>query len=316
MSGERVLITCRQMQSCIDEFRARLDEHELELVLPEIVQQPTEEDLMEVIGDFDGMIAGDDPLSARVLDRAKRMRIISKWGVGIDGIDLDAARALGIPVANTPGVFGGEVADIAIGYAIMLARQLHRIDASVRAGGWFKHEGRSLADKVLGVAGFGNIGQAIGMRGTGLAMRVVAHDVADDARSAASKIGVKILSRDELFRQSNFLVLSCPLTPETHHIVARHTLAQMQPGSFLINVSRGSLVDETALAQALDSGQLAAAALDVFEEEPLPANSPLRRFDQCVFGSHNASNTQEGVLRASAKAVENLLQGLDTPWRR
>jgi D-3-phosphoglycerate dehydrogenase len=311
MSGERVLITCRQMQNCIDEFLPRLNEHELELVLPEIVQQPSEDELIEIIGGFDGMIAGDDPLSARVLEHAKRMRIIAKWGVGIDGIDLDAARALGIPVVNTPGVFGGEVADLALGYVIMLARQLHRIDASVKAGGWFKHEGRSLAGKVLGVAGFGSIGQAVGARGKGFGMHVVAHDVADAAGAAAEDLGMVMLSRDELFEQSDFLVLCSPLTPETRHMVGERTLALMQPGSFLVNVGRGPLVDESALVEALDSGQVAAAALDVFEEEPLPATSGLRCFEQCVFGSHNASNTREGVLRASARAVENLLQGLD-----
>jgi D-3-phosphoglycerate dehydrogenase len=312
MSGERVLVTCRQMQNCIDEFLPRLNERELELVLPEIVQQPSEDDLIEIIGGFDGMIAGDDPLSARVLEHAKRMRIISKWGVGIDGIDLDAARERGIAVVNTPGVFGGEVADIALGYVIMLARQLHRIDASVKAGGWFKHEGRSLASKVLGIAGFGSIGQAVAQRGQGFGMHVVAYDVADAASTAAAELGVEMLDRDELFRQSDFLVLCSPLTPETRHMVSEDTLALMRPGSFLVNVGRGPLVDEPALIQALDSGQVAAAALDVFEQEPLPAASGLRRFEQCVFGSHNASNTREGVLRASAQAVENLLHGLDS----
>jgi D-3-phosphoglycerate dehydrogenase / 2-oxoglutarate reductase len=310
VSGERVLITCRQMQNCIDEFRSRLEEHELELVLPEIVQQPSEEGLIEIIGGFDGMIAGDDPLSGRVLEHAKRMRIISKWGVGIDGIDLDAAQALGIPVTNTPGVFGGEVADLALGYVIMLARQLHRIDASVRAGGWFKHEGRSLSDKALGIAGFGSIGQAVARRGQGFGMRVVAHDVADAASVAAEEMDVEMLGRDELFAQSDFLVLCSPLIPETRHMVNERTLALMQPGSYLVNVGRGPLVDESALVEALDSGRVVAAALDVFEEEPLPDSSPLRRFEQCVFGSHNASNTREGVLRASAKAVDNLLYGL------
>jgi D-3-phosphoglycerate dehydrogenase / 2-oxoglutarate reductase len=311
MSCERVLITCRQMQNCIDEFLPRLNEHQLELVLPEIVQQPSEEDLIEIIGGFDGMIAGDDPLSARVLEHAKRMRIISKWGVGIDGIDLDAASALGIPVVNTPGVFGGEVADIALGYVIMLARQLHRIDASVKAGGWFKHEGRSLSGKVLGIAGFGSIGQAVAQRGLGFGMRVVTHDVADAASAVADEMGVEMLGRGELFGLSDFLVLCSPLTPETRHMVNERTLALMQPGSYLVNVGRGPLVDEIALVQALESGLVAAAGLDVFEEEPLPAGSGLRRFEQCVFGSHNASNTREGVLRTSARAVENLLQGLD-----
>jgi D-3-phosphoglycerate dehydrogenase / 2-oxoglutarate reductase len=311
MSGERVLITCRQMQNCIDEFRPRLDERGLELVMPEVVQQPSEDDLIEIIGGFDGMIAGDDPLTARVLAQAKRMRIISKWGVGIDGIDLDAARRLGIPVVNTPGVFGGEVADLALGYVIMLARQLHRIDVSVKAGGWFKHEGRSLAGKVMGIAGFGSIGQATAQRGRGFGMRVVAQDVADGVSAAAAELSVEMLDRDELFRQSDFLVLCSPLTPETRHMVGKRTLALMQGGSFLVNVGRGPLIDEPALVEALASGQVAAAALDVFEHEPLPASSGLRRFEQCVFGSHNASNTREGVLRASARAVENLLHGLD-----
>jgi D-3-phosphoglycerate dehydrogenase / 2-oxoglutarate reductase len=311
MSGERVLITCRQMQNCIDEFLPRLNELGLDLVLPKIVQQPSEEDLIEIIGGFDGMIAGDDPLSARVLDHAKRMRIIAKWGVGIDGIDLFAARERGISVVNTPGVFGGEVADLALGYVIMLARQLHRIDASVRTGGWLKHEGVSLGGKVLGIAGFGSIGQAVARRGQGFGMRVVAHDVTDIAAAAAEDLGIKMLDRDELFRQSDFLVLCSPLTPETHHMAGERTLALMHPGSYLVNVGRGSLVDEPTLIEALDSGQVAAAALDVFEQEPLPATSGLRRFEQCVFGSHNASNTREGVLRASARAVENLLIGME-----
>jgi D-3-phosphoglycerate dehydrogenase / 2-oxoglutarate reductase len=310
MSGERILITCRQMQNCIDEFRPRLAERQLELVLPEIVQQPSEEDLIEIIGGFDGMIAGDDPLSARVLEHAKRMRIISKWGVGIDGIDLDAARTLGIPVLNTPGVFGGEVADLALGYVVMLARQLHRIDASVKAGGWFKYEGRSLDGKVLGIAGFGSIGQAVAARGKGFGMRILAHDISDAASAAAQELGVEMLSRDELFQQSDFLVLCSPLTPQTRHMAGESTLSLMQPGSYLINVGRGPLVDELALVRALESGRVEAAALDVFEQEPLPPDSGLRRFEQCVFGSHNASNTREGVLRTSARAVENLMQGL------
>ena len=131
------------------------------------------------------MIAGDDPLSARVLEHAKRMRIISKWGVGWTGSISTRHETGDIAVMNTPGVFGGEVADVAIGYVVMLARQLHRIDASVKAGGWFKHEGSSLDGKVLGIAGFGSIGQAVAARGRGFGMRVVAHDVADAAAVAA-----------------------------------------------------------------------------------------------------------------------------------
>ncbi len=313
MSGEHVLITCRQMQNCISEFLPALEERGLQLTMPDVVQQPSEDELIEIIGGFDGMIAGDDPLTARVLDHARRMRIISKWGVGIDGIDTKAARERGIAVTNTPGVFGGEVADVAIGYVVMVARQLHRMDASVRTGGWLKHEGISLAEKTLGVAGFGSIGQALASRGQGFGMRVVAHDVARATHATAVEMDVEMLDRDDLFRQSDFLVLCSPLTPETSHMVNERTLALMPSGSYLVNVARGPLVDEPALVRALESGRLAAAALDVFEQEPLPADSPLRHFEQCVFGSHNSSNTREGVLRASARAVENLLHGLNEP---
>jgi len=308
--GQRALITCLQMQNCFDEFRSAFEERGVEAVLPTVIQQPSEDELIEMIEDFDGMIAGDDPLTARVLAHARRMRIISKWGVGTDGIDQDAARAAGIEVTNTPAVFGGEVADVALGYVVMLARLLHCLDASVRAGGWLKHEGRSIAQNTLGIVGFGSIGQAVARRAMGFDLRVVAHDLAQSAHQAATNLGVAMVDRDAVFARSDFLVLCCPLTAETHHLVNARSLARMPPDSYLVNVARGPLVDEVALAEALQSGRLAAAALDVFEEEPLPADSPLRAFEQCVFGTHNGSNTREAVLRASALAVENLFDGL------
>jgi len=309
-SGGRVLITCRQMQNCYEDFRPAFEARALDVVLPAVVQQPSEDELIALIGDFDGMIAGDDPLTARVLGHARRMRIISKWGVGTNGIDREAARLADIQVTNTPAVFGDEVADVALGYVVMLARQLHRLHESVKTGGWLKHEGRSLAGSTLGIAGLGSIGQAVVRRAIGFGLEVIAHDVTDAARQAAARLGIAFVNRDDLFRRSDVLVLCCPLTPETRHLVDARSLALMAPASYVVNVARGALVDEAALAEALRSGHLAAAALDVFEEEPLPRSSPLRAFEQCVFGSHNGSNTTEAVLRASARAVENLFAGL------
>ncbi len=311
MTGPRVLITCRQMQNCIEEFRAGFDERGIKIELPDVVQQPTEDELIATIGDFDGMIAGDDPLTARVLEHATRMRIISKWGVGTDGIDKDAARARGIEVTNTPGVFGEDVADVALGFLVMLARQLHVIDASVKAGGWLKHEGRSINGKTMGVAGFGSIGQAVARRALGFGMHVLAHDIAEVAHAPAASLGVRLVDRDELFRRSEALVLCCPLTAGTRYLVNARTLALLPRGAYLVNVARGLLVEERALVEALRSGHVLAAGLDVFEDEPLPDNSPLREFAQCVFGSHNGSNSREGVLRASKRAVENLFAGLE-----
>jgi D-3-phosphoglycerate dehydrogenase len=300
------------MQNVFGRFSQRFDERGIAYDLPHVVQQPTEDELIAVIGDYDGMIAGDDSLSERVLSRAQRMRIISKWGVGTDGIDLDAARSLGIAVTNTPGVFGEDVADVAAGYLVVAARQLHRIHDSVASGGWFKHEGVGLTGKTLGIAGYGSIGTALARRGKGFGLSVIAHDVDGAARNRALNDGVEAVALEELFRRSDFLVLCLPLTSETRRIVDAGTLALMPDGSILVNVARGGLVDEDALVEALATGRLAAAALDVFAEEPLPTEHPLRQFPQCVLGSHNASNTREGVLRTSELAVDNLLSGLES----
>jgi D-3-phosphoglycerate dehydrogenase len=307
----RALIACRQMQDCFDLFASRLEALGIECVLPTVVQQLDEPELLTMIGEFDGMIAGDDHLTAAVLAQATRLKIVSKWGIGTDAIDLEAAARLGIRITNTPAVFGDDVADVAAGYLVLLARRLHLIDRSVRDGGWLKHRGTRLAERTLGIYGLGSIGRAVARRGHGFGMRVIGYDVAPASRTLAADAGIETVSEPhELFAGSDFLVLCAPATPETDHIVRAESLALMRVGSFLVNVSRGSLVDETALADALRAGQLAGAALDVFESEPLPTASRLRAFEGCVFGSHNASNTQEGVLRASELAVQNLIDGL------
>ena len=307
----RALIACRQMQDCFDAYRPRFDELSIEYVLPTVLQHMTEADLLPVIAEFDGMIAGDDHLTGGVLERAERIRIISKWGIGTDGIDLRAAKRLGIEVTNTPAVFGDDVADVAAGYLVMLARQLHVIDRSVRDGGWHKHCGVALSAKTLGIYGLGSIGRAVAQRGRGFGMRVTGFDVAPASAGVAAEQGVELMADPEaLFRSADFLVLCAPATPETRHIIDDVALGLMPVDSHVINVSRGALVDEDALADALDAGRLAGAALDVFEQEPLPAGSRLRGLSGCIFGSHNASNTELGVTRASERAVENLIRGL------
>jgi D-3-phosphoglycerate dehydrogenase len=306
----RVLITCRQMQNVYETFRPRFEAAGLEVDMPSVVQQPTEDELCAIIGQYDGMIAGDDPLTARVLAHADRMKIISKWGVGIDGIDLDAAAAKGIPVTNTPGAFGEDVADLALGYLLSLTRQIPRIHASVLEGGWLKVEGTRLTGRTAGIVAFGSIGQAVARRLKGFGTEVLALDPTPAAAEAARAMGVEMVERNALFARSSVIVLCAPLTPETRHIVNDETLGHVSPGSFLVNVGRGPLVDEEALERALSDGRISAAALDVFEVEPLSDQSPLRDYERCVFGSHNASNTAEGVLAASERAAQNLFIGL------
>jgi D-3-phosphoglycerate dehydrogenase / 2-oxoglutarate reductase len=310
MTLPRLLITCKQMQVELPVHLARLQDAGYEVVSPELLGQAfTEDELISLLPGVVGMIAGDDPLTAQVLKHGADLKVIIRWGIGMDSVDHDAARALGIRVQNTPGVFGEEVADAAFGYLLMLARGHHRVDAAVREGGWPKVEGTSLAGERLGVFGFGSIGRAVARRGRGFSMDVVACDpYAEPAHAEAA--GVSLVSLEELLHTSRFVVLASPLTPETHHVIDERTLALMRPEAYLVNVGRGPLVDEEALVRSLAAGAIAGAGLDVFEVEPLPDDSPLRSLSNVVLGAHNGSNTRQGVARASSEAVALLLDAL------
>lgn len=306
----RVLVSCRQMQRHIDSYAATFAELGISVDLPTVVQQLNETELVPIIEQYDGVIAGDDHFTSDVIARATRLRVISKWGVGVDNIDHEAARARGILVTNTPGVFADEVADVAMAYVTGLARRLHLIDRLVRAGQWPRIEGESLAGKTLGVIGFGAIGAATASRAEAAGMRVICHDVNPAAAAAARVRGIESVSLRELLGVSRFVLLACALTSDNRRMISAAELAALTSGSYLVNVSRGALVDEDALVDALASGRLGGAALDVFEEEPLPVESPLRWVENCILGSHNGSNAYEAVLRTNQFALRNLLSGL------
>lgn len=310
MTRQRVLISCRQLQETIDHYRPWFDQRHIDIDLPEFEQQLSENELMEMVDRYDGVIAGDDEFTADVLRRGDRLKVISKWGVGIDAIDTQTAKKLGIQVYNTPNVFADEVADVVTGYVIMLARWLHQLDSSVRHGEWRKIRGMSLQDKTLGVVGFGSIGQAVAHRGHAIGMRVLGYDVVRMDNSISNDFDVTMVALQELLTSSDFISLNCNLTDANRNMISRDELGMMNEGTYIINTARGALIDEAALVEALDSGRIAGAALDVFEQEPLPADSPLRRFDNCIFGTHNGSNTQEAVLRVNRLAIENLFRGL------
>ena len=306
----KVLISCPHLQKTIHLYRDRLAAKDIELDVPEMVQQLTETELLEIVDQFDGIIAGDDHFTAKVLEKAEKLKILAKWGIGTDSIDKKAAKRLNIPVVNTPNVFADEVSDVALGYILMLARQLHRLDRSVRDGGWLQVPGTTLRGKTLGVIGVGSIGRGAVVRGNAVGMNVLGYDVMPIAKSVQEEFKVTQVKLDQLLAESDFIVLCCNLTSENHHLLSDRAFGLMKDGVRIINVARGPLIDEKALVKALKSGKVAGAALDVFEVEPLPTDSPLREFDQCIFGTHNGSHTKEAVLKVNEIAIENLLKGL------
>jgi D-3-phosphoglycerate dehydrogenase len=291
-----------------EKFRPQYDAADVEVVIPPLEgQQFSAAEMARYIVGVDAVIAGDDDIDASVLDagKASGLKAVIKWGIGTDGIDKPHAVRLGIPVYNTPGVFGEEVADLALSHLLMLTRKTHLMDRSVRTGGWLKAEGRTLSGLTAGVIGMGSIGQAVARRAAAFGMQVMGYDVARVESAGLAAIGATQVPLDVVLQTADVLFIACALTPENRHLIGREVLARVKPGVLIINVSRGPLVDETALAEALAEGRVAGAGLDVFEQEPLPSDSPLRGFeDRCTFSTHNGSNTAEAVARINQMTTD------------
>lgn len=303
---QRVLVTCPPMLGMIDSFRSHALGLGMELVAAHVTQTLSEEELCDQLPSFDGWIIGDDPATRRVFEagQAGQLRAAVKWGIGVDNVDFEACKNLGIPIINTPGMFGAEVADIAVGYVIALARHTYEIDRGVRAGGWPKPRGISLAGKTVALIGYGDIGRNTARRLLAADMQIVAYDpYADPANIDA---GVQLAAWPERLEEADFVVVNCALTRSSFHLIDAAALQRIKPGVRIINVGRGPVIDEQALMAGLENGRVYSAALDVFEAEPLPADSPLRQHERCIFGSHNASNTEDGVVRTSLEALNRL----------
>jgi D-3-phosphoglycerate dehydrogenase len=307
----KIAVTCIQLIRDLEQYRTQLEAAGLTISVPRIAGQHLEGD--ELIAAMDGcvgVIAGDDRFTSGVLDRCPDLRVISKWGIGIDGIDLAAASAHGIVVTNTPGVFDDEVADVTMAYLVMLARGLHTIDRGVHAGLWPKPAGTSLRGATLGIVGLGGIGRAVSARAATAGMIVCGCDPSSEAAAAASALGVSVVAFHDLLGASDFVSVNCPLTPVTFHLFDNEAFVHMKSGAYLVNTGRGAVVANDALLAALSSGNLAGAALDVIEEEPPAPDSLLLGRPDVIFGSHNASNTLQASARVHVMAIANLTREL------
>lgn len=313
MKSHRVLVTCPPMLGMFEAFVAPALELGLELVPAEVTQTLSKTELIKLVPQFDGWIIGDDPATQEVFEAGQRgcLKAAVKWGIGVDNVDFKACEAFGIPITNTPGMFGREVADVAVGYVIALARHTVDIDRGVRNGGWPKPRGLSLAGRTVAIVGYGDIGQNTARRLMAADMNLIAYD--PYVKEASLEKGVSLAEWPKRLENADFVVVNCALTASSHHLLNEAAFAAMKPGVRIVNVGRGPVIDEEALISALSSGQVHSAALDVFEEEPLPSESPLRHHPNCIFGSHNGSNTVDGVERTSHRAIQLIANFLKRP---
>jgi D-3-phosphoglycerate dehydrogenase len=306
-----VLLTAPYMIPFVDRFRPVFDQHNIDLIVPEVHERMEEADLLRYAGQFDGAICGDDRYTARVVEACSpRLKVISKWGTGIDSLDAEACSRCDVKIFRTLNAFTLPVADTVLGYILAFARRLPWMDRQMKTGRWEKIPGRSLSECTLGVVGVGNIGKAVARRARAFGMKVYGTDIVDVDHVFIAETGIEMMDLESLLSLSDFISINCDLNPTSRHLINRESLSWVKPNAVLINTARGPLVHEEALVEALQTKRLAGAALDVFEREPLPLESPLLLMDNVMLAPHNSNSSPAAWERVHWNTIRNLLEGL------
>jgi D-3-phosphoglycerate dehydrogenase / 2-oxoglutarate reductase len=317
----KVLLTCPPMINQIDLFKDLMSTHNIQIDIPSFTQVMTEEKLINILPNYDGWIIGDDPATRKVFESGKKgnLKAAVKWGVGTDNVDFEACKDLNIPITNIPGVFGEEVSDVAIGMLLNLTRKLHMIDTETKKGNWIKPCGNSLSGKKVCLIGFGDIGRCTARKLLSFNLNVYVSD------PGFEKIDGKIICKynkniivpeniqkvhitnlDDALNNCDFVIVTCVLNKHTYHLINKDKVMKCKKGVKIINVARGPIVKEDDVVELLEKDFISAVGFDVFVTEPLPDNSKLRYFPQNFYGSHNGSNTIEGVIKTSTIAIEKI----------
>jgi D-3-phosphoglycerate dehydrogenase len=307
---KKVLIAPAPLAGVNASFVRTLGDAGLELVYPARVGQMTEEELLAALDGVSAAIAGSEPYTRRVLEAHPTLRVIARAGVGYDAVDMAAATERGIAVTIAPGTNHDSVAEHTFALMLALAKNLITQHRGTQTGKWPRQANLPLRGRTLGIAGLGRIGKAVAIRGACFGMRLLAYEPFPD-RSFVQKYAVTLVPLDQLLAESDYLTLHVPLTPESRDMINRDTLKRMKPGAFLINTSRGNLVREADLYEALRSGRLAGAGLDVFEQEPAP-HMPLFDLDNVVLTAHTAGvdlQSRDDMAQSAAEAIVALSRG-------
>jgi len=308
---QTILFTAPYMIPFVDRFKPIFDKYNIELVVPNVQERMEEDDLLKYAGQFDGAICGDDRYTARVIEAcAPRLKVISKWGTGIDSIDAETCSRHSIKIGRTPNAFTTPVADTVLGYMLAFARRQPWMDREMKSGKWEKIPGKTLSECTLGVIGLGNIGKAVTRRAKAFGMKVYGTDIVEIDHVFVTETGIEMTSLHSLLVHSDFVSINCDLNPTSYHLMNSDTFALMKPNAVLINTSRGPIVEEKALVEALQAKRLAGAALDVFELEPLPVDSPLMKMDNVLLAPHNSNSSPVAWERVHWNTIRNLVEGL------
>ena len=307
--SKKILVTPRSFGKTSKVPFEMLQKCNYEIIRNESGKQYTEAELLDIVEDIDGMIVGLDTISAAVLRRAKKLKVITKYGVGLDNIDLEEAKKLDIKVTFTPGANNESVADLAFTMMLSLSRDVLKLDNIVRNNRWEKVIGTEVYGKTIGIFGTGAIGKGVAKRAKGFDMEVLAYDIYPD-HDFADQYGIKYVDKKTLLEKSDFISLHVPLTNEMHHFIDEEELNIMKNTAYIINTARGGIINEEALYNALKNRKIAGAALDAFETEP-PTSSKLLELDNILLSPHCGASTTDATNRMGVIAVEGLVSVLE-----
>ena len=308
----RALVTAPPILPKIFNYKNLFDKKSVEIVIPpyEVVECLYENELVELLKNIDCILCGDDKITENVLIEAKRLKVISKWGTGIDSIDKDAAENLGIKVLRVKDIFSEPVSDTVLAYILLFARKIIEKNQIVKNNKWEKTESYTLKEKSLGIIGVGHIGKVIAEKAMALGMEVFGNDIREISRNFVGRTGIKMVTLNELLTHSDFVTLHCDLNNTSFHLIGENELKIMKLESVLINTSRGEVIDQSALEDALQNNQISGAALDVFEVEPLPEDNILRKIDNVYLSPHNSNGSPQVFNKVDELSIQNLFTGL------
>ena len=304
--AKKVLVTATNYSTYCSAAKALLEENGVEVIENPYGRPMTREELLTVVGDIDGVVVGVDTWNEEIFAHAPKLCAMARFGVGVDNIDLAAAKAHGIQVTNAKGMNSNPVAELTVGLILSTLRNVPAFNASIREGKWDRFMGRDLAGMTVGLLGFGDIAQRVAKKLSGFDVSICAYDLYPNLEKAR-ELNVEMVSMEETLHRADVVCMHLPSLPSTHHIMDAQTFGMMKDGSYFINTARGALVDETALAQALRSGKLTAAAIDVFDQEPVRRDDPLFALPNLFATPHTAAETYDTYHNVGLATARQLL---------
>lgn len=307
----KVLVSAPYLQSSIGRFKNILVNNNIEIILVSVKEHLSENELLPIIENIDGIICGDDYFTEEVIKRAKKLRVISKWGTGIDTIDQDACKKYGIKLYNTPNAFTEPVSDTVLGFILCYARNIILSDQEIKKGKWNKIPGFALHEKILGIIGVGNIGKAVVKKAKNFGIKILGNDIKQIPEEFISETGIIMVEKGTLYKNSDIISINCDLNETSYHLINMNSFKLMRKRPFIINTARGSIINEKDLIPALENGLIAGAALDVFENEPIEKNNPLLKFKNVILSPHNSNSSMIAWEKVHKTTISNLIKGLN-----